>query len=223
MTDYSCSDFLAKDFIESKEGLVFAVVDNGTEQGKVLCFLRYRKISGGWQKLTTHQANQFLENHHPEYLYYSTLKDAHLHAVPLGKIARHFLPEKQLQTLLQNHPSDPVISDFQQLYHLLEEAGLTMEQVGVTGSLLIHAQKKTSDIDLVFYDRDRFFQARNSIRKLITSGQLYALSEADWQEAYQRRDCELGFSEYVWHEQRKFNKDPATPTCSIVNPASSSK
>ena len=206
MTGCSFRDFLAKDFIETGEGLVFAVVENGTEQDKVLCFLRYRKNSEGWQKLTTLQANQFLENKYPEYLYYSVLKDAHLHAVPVGKIAKHFLPEKQLQALLQIPPGDPVIGDLQQLCHLLAETGLTIEQIGVTGSLLINAQKKTSDIDLVLYDRDLFFLSRNGIRKLIAAGRLYALSETDWREAYQRRGCELDFSEYVWHEQRKFNK-----------------
>ncbi len=206
MTSYSSRDFLAKDFIETEEGLVFAVVENGTEQGRVLCFLRYHRTSSGWQKLTTHQANALLENQFSDYLYYSVPKDAHLHAVPVRKICKHLLPEKQLQLLLQKVPGDPVISDLQQLCWLLAETGLTIEQVGVTGSLLINAQKKASDIDLVIYDRDDFFQARNSIRKLISTGKLFSLSKGDWREAYQRRGCELSFSEYVWHEQRKFNK-----------------
>ncbi len=203
---HSLRDFRAKDFIETKESLIFAVVENGTEQGRVLCFLRYRKTSEGWQKLTTHQANTLLENQYPEYLYYSLPKDAYLHAVPVEKIDQHFFPEKQLQVLLQCVPHDSVLSDLQQLCHLLIDTGLAMEQIGITGSLLINAQKKSSDIDLVFYDRDDFFQARNSIRKLIITCQLHSLSEADWRVTYQRRGCELSFSEYVWHEQRKFNK-----------------
>jgi predicted nucleotidyltransferase len=33
--------FFAKDFIETAEGLIFAVVERGVEDGKALCFLRY--------------------------------------------------------------------------------------------------------------------------------------------------------------------------------------
>ena len=40
--------YLSKDFIETAEGLVFAVVDHRLEQGRVLCFLRYRKDGQGW-------------------------------------------------------------------------------------------------------------------------------------------------------------------------------
>jgi predicted nucleotidyltransferase len=39
-----------------------------------------------------------------------------------------------------------------------------------------------------------------------TNAALHTLSDEDWQASYQRRDCELSFADYVWHEQRKFNK-----------------
>ena len=73
--------FLAKDFIETVEGLIFAVVENGEEQGKVLCFLRYIYQNEKWEKVNTEQANLFLKTYYPRFLYYSTLKQAHLHAV----------------------------------------------------------------------------------------------------------------------------------------------
>ena len=69
--------FLAKDFIETAEGLVFAVVVQGDEQGKVLCFLRYIKDTVGWKKVDTQEANAFLKQYFPEYLYYSSILDAH--------------------------------------------------------------------------------------------------------------------------------------------------
>ena len=52
--------FLSKDFIETAEGLRFAVVVNGIEQDKVLCFLRYMHTSEGWLKVDTEQANELL-------------------------------------------------------------------------------------------------------------------------------------------------------------------
>ena len=57
--------FLSKDFIETAEGLIFAVVAQGTEQGKVLCFLRYVKDDDGWKKVSTEPANAFLAHYYP--------------------------------------------------------------------------------------------------------------------------------------------------------------
>lgn len=206
MIRHSSGKFLAKDFIETKEGLVFAVVENGTEQGRVLCFLRYHKTSFGWQKLSTTQANVLLKTRVPGYLYYSANKDVHLHAIPEAKIINHYLPETVLQSLLYSDSQDLVINDLQQLLLLLQKSGIDLSTVGITGSLLINAQRQTSDIDLIFYDRSEFFLARECIRKLINREELAALSETDWQESYERRSCDLSFSEYLWHEQRKFNK-----------------
>jgi predicted nucleotidyltransferase len=62
--------FNAKDFIETAEGLIFAVVEEGLEQGRVLCFLRYARHASGWKKYSTGQANSLLKSTFPEYLYY---------------------------------------------------------------------------------------------------------------------------------------------------------
>jgi predicted nucleotidyltransferase len=59
------------------------------EQGKVLCFLRYQWQGEAWKKLATDAANQLLEEQHPHYLFYSTVKSAHLHAVSVADITIH--------------------------------------------------------------------------------------------------------------------------------------
>jgi predicted nucleotidyltransferase len=197
---------LAKDFVETAEGLVFAVVENGIERGRVLAFLRYWKTASGWQKLSTQEANDYLQAYHPDYLCYSANKDAHLHAVAIDRITRHYQPKQILQNILQTESDDQVIKDCQQLCSLFSNAGLDLQNVGVTGSLLINAQKQSSDIDVVIYDRSVFYKLREYVKKWIGQDQLKELSKTDWQTSYQRRSCELSFSEYVWHEQRKYNK-----------------
>ena len=60
--------FLPKDFIETTEGLLFAVVASGLEAGKVRCFLRYvRSENGRWRKVQTAEANDLLMRHHFDY------------------------------------------------------------------------------------------------------------------------------------------------------------
>ncbi len=67
--------YLPKDFIETAEGLMFAVVQQGVEpsggEDKVLCFLRYVKADGDpqrpWRKVDTDTANKLLAKEYPEY------------------------------------------------------------------------------------------------------------------------------------------------------------
>jgi hypothetical protein len=204
--------FFAKDFIETTEGLCFAVVKNGVEQGRVLCFLRYVYVDSRWKKLNTTQANQLLTERYPHYLYYSKSVDAYLHGVEENKIVQHYQPKQRLQSLLDlssfKKPTglDEVSADLIILCQLLQNSGIDLHPVGVTGSLLINAQNPDSDIDLVFYNRNSFQQARQVSATLIEQQKLDALTEQDWQDSFQRRDCELNFADYVWHEQRKYNK-----------------
>lgn len=198
--------YLSKDFIETAEGLVFAVVEQGTERGRVLCFLRYVRQGTTWKKYSTRQANAFLQQAYPQYLYYSTLKAAHLHAVPVAAIVRHHQPRQRLRALLQQPETDRVERDLQQLCALYRERGLDIRAFGVTGSLLIGAQTSHSDIDLVVYGRDHFIQTRELTRRLIAQHALQNLHQQAWLTTYRRRSCELTLEEYIWHERRKYNK-----------------
>jgi len=198
--------FFAKDFIETAEGLIFAVVGQSMEQDKVLCFLRYVPHQQGWRKVDTDVANDFLKQHHPHYLHYSPILDASLHAVAQPKIIKHHRPKHRLQQLLNADNHDAVEQDLLSLAKLFQQHGLDLANIGITGSLLIGVQQHGSDIDVVCYEREVFHHCRAVTAKLIELGQLQDLTEQDWQQSYQRRDCDLSFAEYVWHEQRKANK-----------------
>ncbi len=193
---------LPRDFIETNEGLIFAVVDGVPEDGKVLSFLRYTP-SG---KVSTEAANALLREHHPHYLHHSTRLDAHLHAVPLVRVKRHHQPRERVREILERGPSDPMEEKLVRLLNMLIEGGTPAEVLGVTGSLLIGRQTPSSDLDLVVYGRENFFQVRSLVRALIEAGQLGDLNDADWREAYHRRGCELDFEEFLRHERRKGNK-----------------
>ncbi|MCK5869420.1 hypothetical protein BMR07_07305 [Methylococcaceae bacterium CS1] len=200
------SCFQAKDFIQTKEGLVFAVVEQGLENGKVLCFLRYQKLGISWQKLATSQANQLLKIQYPQYLFYSQVKSANLHAVSVADISIHHQPRQRLQLLLAKPNPDKIEQDFIDLCQLFQEQGVKLNDLGVTGSLLLGAQNSNSDIDLVVYGRKSFYQLRELIRLLIVEDKLQQLDESAWLDSYQRRSCDLSYDDYVWHEQRKYNK-----------------
>lgn len=198
--------FFAKDFIETAEGLIFAVVERGLEEGKALCFLRYVLEPSGWKKVPTDPANQLLQQHHPDYLHYSPILDAHLHAVATDRIAKHHQPKHRLQQIIEAPRHDVVERDLFRLCELFGQHGLDLAQTGVTGSILVGVQNPDSDIDLVCYGREVFHQCRAITRKLIEQGHLQELNVQDWQQSFERRSCELSFDDYVWHERRKCNK-----------------
>ena len=206
--------FNAKDFIETADGLCFAVVQSGLERHgrfeKVLCFLRYIKFDNvsepGWRKVNTDMANAYLKQYFPHYLHHSEVLDADLHTVEVSDIVRHYKPRERLQTILASLQRDPVEQDLFELCSLFQRNGLDTAQIGVTGSLLIGVQQPGSDIDLVFYDRDLFHQARKITAHLIECGKLNDLGETDWQASFDRRSCALSLEDYVWHERRKCNK-----------------
>ena len=198
--------YFAKEFIETAEGLLFAVVANGIENDKVLCFLRYVRENNTLKKHDTDAANQLLKNQFTDYLYFSPHLQAKLHAVPLEKIVKHYKPQQRLSDILHVEPENPVQQDCVELCRLFESKSIDLSTMGVTGSLLVGAENSGSDIDLVCYDKTVFHQCRSAMRKLITEKSLRQLLKKDWQDSFKRRACELKFDDYVWHEKRKFNK-----------------
>lgn len=198
--------FSPKDFIETAEGLLFAVVTPGLEQGKALCFLRYRSEGGLWHKQVTDEANAFLQTHHPHYLYYSPALDASLHAVDVDRVVRHYQPRHRFRHIMHQSSQDPVERDVLALGELLRQQGVDLDRIGITGSILVGVQKNSSDIDLVCYGRETFHRCRASVKTLIEQNRLQDLADSDWQASYNRRNCSLSYEEYAWHEKRKFNK-----------------
>jgi predicted nucleotidyltransferase len=217
------SNFQPKDFIETDEGLIFAVVTNDLEDQRILSSLRYRRTDTGYRKLSTREAEELLKTHHPHYRYYSAIRDVWLHGVHHHRVVRHHQPRQRLQELHGSSATeDPIESKLQRLSQLFENHGLDLSEMGITGSLLIGAQRHTSDIDLVFYQREAFFKAREIIKTLIAKQRLQPLDDKLWQDAYDRRGCALTYQDYRWHEQRKYNKAAIEQTkfdISLLTPA----
>lgn len=199
--------YLPKDFVQTEDGLMFAVVSYHPHQNKVGCFLRYVSHGGQWQKVDTAQANRLLSRHHPQYLFKSRQFDAEFHAVDIADIVAHHRPEQRLETLLfTDQPQDEIEQKLFRLLTILVQFGVKRDFLGLTGSMLIGQQKTGSDIDLVVYGRDAFHQTRDAVRQAVASGLLEELDLSLMRDNFQRRGGELDFEEFAWHESRKFNK-----------------
>ncbi len=198
--------YLPKDFIQTAEGLIFAVVSYQPQSRKVGCFLRYVKAGEAWQKVNTEQANQLLQNQYPQYLYRSQQVDAHFHAVAITDIIQHHKPEQRLQTVINCDAHDEIEGKCQQLIRLFQQYKVNIDCLGLTGSMLIGQQKSTSDIDFAVYGRDNFQGLRKVIQQAIEAGHIDRLDLSLMRDNFKRRDSDLSYDEFAWHEQRKFNK-----------------
>jgi len=198
--------YLPKDFIQTKEGLIFAVVSYQQHNSKVGCFLRYVQTEQGWQKVDTEQANSLLEKSYPQYLYQSTQFDTKFHAVAPKDITYHHRPEVYLKTVLQREPKDDIERKLHSLCTILERYDIDCSNLGLTGSMLINQHKATSDIDLVVYGREFFHHIRQAVALAVDEGQLEALDKSLMLENFQRRAGDLSLEEFSWHEYRKWNK-----------------
>ncbi|NOQ93637.1 MAG: hypothetical protein GQ547_03255 [Methylophaga sp.] len=198
--------FLPKDFIQTQEGLIFAVVSYQAHQGKIGCFLRYVVDGNAWKKLDTEHANQLLQQSYPQYCYQSDQFDAAFHAVELNDVVEHHRPENKLKDSLQRDAEDHIERKLQQLIPILVRNGADIDSLGLTGSMLIDQQSSKSDIDLVVYGRDAFQKTREAVRLAVADGELHLLSLELMEDNFNRRAGELNLDEFSWHDNRKFNK-----------------
>lgn len=198
--------YYPKDFIQTKEGLVFAVVSYQSHDGKVGCFLRYVREGEVWKKIDTEQANQLLRQSFPQYLYQSAQFDAAFHAVTVEDIVEHHRPEERLKHLLQREPCDKIEQKLHHLIPILVRFGANANALGLTGSMLINQQRATSDIDLVVFGREAFQQTRRALKLALDSGDIHDLDLTLMKDNFQRRAGELSFDDFSWHEYRKYNK-----------------
>ena len=196
-----------KDYLETPEGLVFAVVSATPEAGRVPACLRYRRTaSGGLEKIDTERAKSLIEERFPQYLYDSESRAQRLQGVPLGPDLR---THRALEggAFLQSLPiKSPRVSAALALMAFLAEERAQRDRLGLSGSLRLGADREGSDIDLVAYRLSDFRRFQRRLRQGLEQGFLSPLREADWREAHARRVSPLPFEEYLFHEQRKANK-----------------
>ena len=195
--------YLPRDYLVSAEGLAFSVVEFQLESDRVVAYLRYRRHGNGWQKLSSKAAATLLATDHPEYLFFSEQRDTQIHAVPRDRIAEHRSARSALAAIC-NSTNRGQTAIARQAAQLLVECGIPLRQLGVSGSLLLGAEREDSDIDLVCYDEAAFHQVRHLLRN--PPPPLEPLSTEAWSHAYRRRQSALSLAEYRWHEDRKYNK-----------------
>jgi len=199
--------YKVRDFIETREGLLFSVLAYSHPAFGVLSDPRAYANHRGRRKFdSSKDALRFVEEHYPYYLSRVPSLDTRLCVVPAHSIKRHYSPREFLATTLRRG-SPKIVAQLAQAVSSL--SGVATKNLGVTGSYLIGAQDASSDIDIVVYGLDNYSLARQGIERGLGDGIFQELSERDWLAIYRKRGIDpsfYSFPEFLRHELRKHNR-----------------
>lgn len=164
------------DYIQTTDGLFFAVKGSKHPEGLVVGILRYLPDPDGDRVLDGMKyrrvydigsTTDYLRENHPEYVNYIPRIGIELQSVPASRIARYYEPRERLNEILSNSriEVERVLTDF--VKALSEKSGVPTASFGVSGSLLIGLQTESSDIDINVYGQSEARRVYDSLVELI--------------------------------------------------------
>ncbi|MEM2935744.1 MAG: nucleotidyltransferase domain-containing protein [Candidatus Bathyarchaeia archaeon] len=182
----------------TREGLLFYVFGYEHPPGRVFSFLKYipsqlshlfplRYLERTWKmgetelnrakKLYTAQNLQGIletfRRHFSSYVYFCPFRGKEIMSAPLSLIEKVFDPKSCLQKIMEEGKRDPLQSLAFELVDLLSaEAGVSLDDFGVHGSLALGMHTAESDIDLAVYGAENFRLLEATVDKLVDEGLL---------------------------------------------------
>ncbi|MEM2094161.1 MAG: hypothetical protein QXI32_02550 [Candidatus Bathyarchaeia archaeon] len=178
--------YLDRDFISTREGLLFCVVGCVHPRDRVIAYLKYVPVQNGkWirgdkryqRTMKKYTVPMLLDNinslrkNFPQYVYKSKVLGVEMSAVPRRCIAYHYKPTTKLTQLLLASSKDELEEKVSGLILKLSDiSGVKVENFGVTGSILlgIHSQQ-FSDMDIVVYGQTNVELVQKSLMSLLDS------------------------------------------------------
>jgi len=176
---------LEGDFIETVEGLFFAVKGLRHPEGMVVAYLRYIPDDKGGRTQEGRryrrvydlgETTSFLQETHPKYINLIPSINQRLQSIPHEKIHKAYKPRERLREIMESPRSklEETIRRF--VTALSTEGGVSHEFLGISGSVLIGMDTPASDIDLNVYGESAGYRIYEALKRLKDS--------TDWVNSY---------------------------------------
>lgn len=211
-----------RDFVETREGLLFCLVGYVHPPDRYTAYLKYTPAeTGKWARDHVfyrrnlpyyHVRNvvvtlEFLERHYPRYVWLDRLRGLKFSFVPKDAVATYYVPEDRLAAIVE-HPRDPLEEQVRDLVELLAaQAGIGVEALGVTGSILLKLHDPSfSDIDVTVYGRDNALKVKRAVEA--SKGRLIEALEPERRERWRTETAErfsLSRDDVAYLETRRWN------------------
>jgi len=175
---------LEGDYIETVDGLFFAVKGVHHPPGLTIAYLRYipnpkgERVRDGrrYERLYDLELTEdILKQTYPQYLNHIEEKSLTLQSVPSSSISRRYDPREKLLEII-GKPEGALQKTIVKLAESLHSKGVPCNTLGVSGSMLIDLAGPDSDVDIIVYGMENGRKAYEALREL--------RDEADWITAY---------------------------------------
>ncbi len=214
-TEEKLTELVEGHYIETQEGLFFAVKGLNHPNGLVIAYLRYVPDSGGdrirdkrrYRRIYgIEETDSLLKEKYPFYLNLIESKHLKLQSVPIERIARVYSPKECLRTILEMPESKLEATTAKFVRALSFESGVSNDDFGVSGSALIGLAREDSDVDLIVYGVEAGRKVYDALKRLGGRG--------EWVRPYDSesvrkvvgdrwRDTDLDLEKFVPIEIRK--------------------
>ena len=180
-------DLRDRDFISTKEDLLFCVVGPYHPADRVISYLKYLPdLEGIWRKGKDRfkrimwaytfpsllETFDFLKVSYPKYLFFSSVYNITMTAVPREYITKHFKPEEKLARLFRKSRLDSLQRKVVRFVSLLSElSGISVDDFGVTGSILLGIHNPVfSDMDITMYGVESSYAVKDALTGVCSTG-----------------------------------------------------
>lgn len=208
-------------FIRTKDNLFFAVNTYHHPETHYIAFLRYVPCENGertnrngirYKKLSSDEAYNYLQKHHPDYLFEWNIEGKKSMGVLKDDVAEILNPITKLEEILDCDNDDDLYDKIRLIaktFH--EDADIDYQDMGVSGSTLIDLQNNsTSDIDFIVFGKDNHRRAVKLYSQLkeIDDSVFDKISGSYWNHIFEKRikDDSMTLEEFIWYESRKNNR-----------------
>ena len=207
-------------YIETYDGLFFAVTNYTHPKDYVISFLRYvpsddgnRSLNGvKYKKVNSSQAYSIIKEKYPNYLIDWNVENKKMMAVAVEDIKRIYNPIEGLKDIRNKRDTNKFYEKIALLTDIFHnECDIPYSDMGISGSTLIGLEDtEESDIDLIIFGRENHKKAREyyAKAKYDKNSPLDCIDERYWKRIFDKRIFDETFTldEFSWYEFRKNNR-----------------
>jgi len=170
-----------KDYLETVDNWMFCVVGEVHPPDGFFAYPKYVPGEGPWKRgnqsfkriFKEYSIVEFkrileeLKKSRSEYVIYDHMINAEMFFTPRSKILRYYNCREGLRKLLEKDKKDRLEEVAVELVHILSQhSDTSLEDFGITGSILLGIHYEKSDIDIVVYGGENFWKISSLIEEL---------------------------------------------------------
>lgn len=204
------------DFIETVDNLIFDVKGLVHPPDRTISYVRYVQDPVGdrcrnnkfYKKIySLNEREKLLERKHPQYLYYDSVFGRRLEGVPIENISVCYEPVKKVFELLEKAEPDEVERQATELIQRLHDSSdVSLQKLGLSGSILVELHNEESDIDPIVYGRENCKAVYEALKQLKLEGDGFvSYNSVDLKKLYRFRskDTQMSWRDFKRIERRK--------------------